>query len=801
MSNSSNLCPNCQTELPPDGATVCYSCGFTLTLPEKTPSSVRWLGERRQVTILFADLASYTSASEKADPEDVIDMLNNLFSRLMDECDKEEGYLDKTVGDEMMVLFGAPKAHEDDPARAVRAALAMKAAMEELTPIVRQKVKIPGKINIGINTGSVVWGELGPVGRTAPTVIGDVVNLAARLESYATDGQIIVSESVYHRTRDQFDYEVLDPIEVKGKSGKIPVYMPLKPRKKITTSLSTTETDIPFTGREQELDALHAYWSRAKMGYSQIVLVSGEAGMGKSRLLREFTNNVSSLKSSQTPIIIQTYRESTSSNTYRPLANLVGRLFGLVANDTEVIRRRKISDRAQVLGITSSKFLPLMGYLLGWYKEDPRFNNPQGQQSLNQLHVSAIDSAVDLFFKQSTRRPTLILVDDLQRADSKMIEWLNRLAIASQMLQQKPTDYQLMIVAATRPQVDAPVSTLKADNIISLPPLNDAIRRTLITNLLPGQGLPASLITRLSKESEGNPFYLVEVARGLVQSGQLVKHGGNWRLTRSVDQLDVPHSVEALLLSKLDTLSPDARRVLQHGSVIGFSFSYRLLAAITPVENLNEALSTLLKRGFIKEKEDVEPGEAFVFSQAVLREVTYNSILRKTRRELHKLISELVEDEENPNGENVESLVYNYASGGEQEKMIAYNWLAGRHALEQFQFETAFNHLEQAWRTMAEIPNPDPEVYYSLAEALGDSGTFTGHFAQAATCYQTAWGLAGNDPEKHAQLHYKSGRLHYYQANTTPAYEAFEKALKLAGNNPDLVAQIEAKIRLLFDMG
>lgn len=800
MTQPAETCPNCRQPLPP-GVTACPNCRQAIS---PAPAQTSWLGERRQVTILFADLASYTSASEKADPEDVVDMLNTLFSRLMAECDKEGGYLDKTVGDEMMVLFGAPKAHEDDPARAVRAAMAMKAAMEELTPIVRQKVKIPGKINIGINTGSVVWGDLGPVGRTAPTVIGDTVNLAARLESYATDGQIIVSEAVYHRTRQLFDYEILEPIEVKGKSGKIPIYMPLRPLQKTETVITDPfEVKSPLIGREQELDALHAYWLRAKSGYSQILLISGEAGIGKSYLLTEFLNTVNTLKvDKKTPIILQTRRETTPGNRYRPLNDLVSQLFGLVDNDTEVIRRRKIEDRAQVLGITSSKFLPLMGYLLGWYQQDPRLENSQEQQNLSHLHVAAIDAAVDLFFKQSVRRPTLLIIDDLDRADAKVVEWLNRLIIASQMLQAEPTQYQLMIVAAMRPRTDSPVGTLQTQNVITLSPLDEAMRKYLLANLLPGQGLPMSLITRLCKESEGNPFYLVEVARGLVQSGQLVKHGDTWRLTRPVDQLDVPHSVEGLVLSKLDTLDPDARRTLQHASVIGHNFTYKLLAAITPIANLDQALNSLKERGFITEKElSVTQDRTFTFTQVVLREVTYNSILRKTRRELHKLISEMAEDEEASKGVNMGSLVYQYASGGEQEKMIAFNWLTGKHALDRFQPEEAYHYLEQAWNTLVEIRNPDPEVYINLAEALGDAGTFTGHFAQATTCYQTAWSLAGANAERKAALYYKMGRLHFYQGDVPAAAEDYQNALRLGGHNVELCAQIKAEIRLLFDMG
>ncbi len=806
MSNPPTTCPTCQASLPAE-ARYCPECGYSLLkLPNMpAPPSPQWLGERRQVTVLFADLASFTAASEKADPEDVIDMLNTVFTRLMVECEKEGGYLDKIMGDAMMVLFGAPKAHEDDPARAVRAALAIQNAMHGLNSIMREKVGRACKISIGINTGSVVWGELGPKGKTALTVIGDTVNLAARLEDFAVGGQIIVSEAVYHRTKDFFEYEAIDPIAVRGKSGLISAYVPLQLRRKVQRRHDQTETNIPFVGREQKMDLLHAYWSRAGAGFSQIVLLTGEAGLGKTRLVTEFIKSMDLYNHEKRPLILRARHKSNAGHEYRPLADLIGQFFGMAENDTGVIRRRKIEDRAQVLGITSNKFLSLIGYLLGWYRQNEPEDQTEAkkQHNMNYLHVAAVDAAVDLFFKQSMRRPTLLVIDDLQWADPQVVEWLNRLIITSKMIDSDPGTYRLMVLTVSRPRFDAPLNTLQTENVIRLSPLSEANRRVLINHLLPGQGLPASLITRLSKESEGNPFYLQEVARELVQSGQLARHGNRWQLTRSVDQLDVPHSIEGLVLAKLDTLTPTDRRVLQHASVIGMLFSHHLLAKITPVENLNNSINNLIKQGLIKEIESAQSGRVYSFTQAVVREVTYNSILRKTRRELHELIVELAAEQSPKQAKDAETLAYNYAANGSDEKMIAYNWLAGRHALERFQFDVAFHHLQMAWDTLMEMSNPNPEVYHNLADALGDACTFTSHFTQAATCYQTAWSLIDNDPQKQAVLHYKLGRLHFYQANVSAALEDYQKALKTtaAHPNPELTAQIEAELRLMFDFG
>ena len=803
--SSFSTCPVCQNPIP-DNARYCPQCGKPLFASDShpvAPLTDRWLGERRQVTILFADLGSFTAASEKADPEDVIDMLNTVFTRLMVECEKEGGFLDKTVGDEMMVLFGAPKAHEDDPARAVRAALAMQQEMKNLAGFMRRKVGHICDINIGINTGSVVWGELGPEGHTALTVIGDAVNLAARLEDYATGGQIIVSEAVYHRTSDLFEYEILEAIEVKGKSGYIPIYSPLGEKETTRKAREEIARTVPFVGRQQEFDLLHAHWSRAGAGYPQIVLLKGEAGLGKTRLATEFVNSLNKYAHAKHPIILRAQNLSGNREAYKPLAQITEQYFGLVENDTDVIRRRKIEDRISALGITSNKFIPLMGYLLGWYTSQLNTDDPEAKRNLAYLHGAAIDAAVDLFFKQASRRPTLVIIDDLQWGDEQIIEWLQRVVTASQMVRVQSGGFQLMVLAIARPRFDLSLNNVQISNIINLSPLSEAERREMLGHILPGEGIPATLITRLTKESDGNPFYLLEVTRELVQSGQLILSSGRWELTRTVDQIEVPHSIEGLVLAKLDTLTPDDRRVLQHASVIGMTFNEKLLKEITPIDTIDVALENLLKQGLIRHTGNTEKGRTFTFAQAVVREVTYNSILRKTRRELHELIADLTVDEARTPTQNLEALAHDYATRGQDEKMIAYNWLAGRHALEKFKFDEAYHHLQMAWDALIEIPKPNPEIYQNLADALGDAATFTSHFNQAAICYQTAWNLIQNDPEWQATLHYKMGRLHFYQGDPTTALEDYQQALKTTAEYPypQLRAQIEAEIRLLYDLG
>ncbi len=790
-------CDGCSKPLP-YAVNYCPNCGH----PQAVNTDQLWMGDRRLVTVIFADLSSFTATSEKADPEDVIDMLNQVFSRLAEEYDREGGYLDKTVGDQLMVLFGAPRAHEDDSIRAVRAALGMQAAMEELAPVMREKVGHAFKLNIGINTGIVVWGRMGPAGRMAATVIGDDVNLASRLEHYATDGQIIVSDPVYSLTRQHFEYEVLEPISVKGKTHPVPIYQPLRPRQSFHERKQHAERLKPMVERDREIQLLHAHMSHAMAGHARLVLLTGAAGIGKSRLMSEFVGDINNYSFSKRPIILQTYGGAGTSDSYSPLAELCTQLFDIKPEDNTLAQRRKIEDRGRILGLTDRNLVPLAGYLLGWYQNDERLAS--ASQNLEQIRNSALAMAVSIFLKQATRRPLLIAIDNLQWADANSQAWLQMLGSTKAHQQFALNAYNLLLVAAIRPQQELPLETIHADEIIEMAPLSQMAQRDLIYSLLPGAELPGSLMERLVNESGGNPFYLEEAARGLVQTRQLVRQDGKWQITRPIDQIFIPHSIEGQVMAHLDVLSETSRRVLQHAAVIGMNFSYDILSKITPRSNFDVALEDLLQRALIKETTPADQNEmrTFGFSQVVVREVAYKSMLRKTRRELHQQIAELTEAQQaaQQDGINAELLARHYVVSGDDEKVVVYNWLVGQRALDHLDFDNAYRHLDIAYKALRETDDNNRETALKILSALGDACTFTGNFEQAAACYQQVWGIVQNDPAGLTQLYYKIGRLNLHQGNVDAAATSYQYANNLAADYPELQAQIAAETSLMFDL-
>jgi predicted ATPase len=441
----------------------------------------------------------------------------------------------------------------------------------------------------------------------------------------------------------------------------------------------------------------------------------------------------------------------------------------------------------------------MIGYLLGWYQGDDRLSAYKNE--LATLRNSALQAAATLIFKQAAYRPTLVVIDDLQWADEFSLQWLNALASMKQKDQFQTFDYKLLLLLTVRSQIDLPVESLAIDNILNLSPLDQVGRYELISHLLPGRNLSEALVKRISQESGGNPFYLEEATRGLIESGQLVRKGESWELTRPIQQIVIPPSIEGLVMANLDALNRPTRTVIQHASVIGLQFEFELLATITLVDDLSGILLELERRGFIKSLSQQDNKKVYEFTQILVHEVAYRSLLRKTRRELHERIAQLTETQKGSDDHDIEDLARHYAASGDQGKKLIYNWLAGQSAFERFDYDNAFGYLETAWRSLEEVINPNVELYINVANALGDVSTYTGRYEQAIACYEALHQISSTDPQTLGILIHKMARLCLYQLNIECANHYYQQALELSLGNSPLLTRIDAEIRILYDLG
>ncbi len=587
-------CPACQQSNPAI-AKFCMHCGYPLVdEPEGAlfsplspndlalASALQRPGERRVVTILFADLTGFTALSETMDPEALRNLMNGCFDHLVPIVEKYEGVVDKFIGDEIMALFGAPIAHEDDPARALHAALEM---MEALQDFNAQQGSDLG-LHIGINTGLVVTGGMGSQGRQQYSVLGDAVNLAARLESASTRGQIFLGPDTYRLAAPLFDFQSLEPMQVKGKQEPVQVYQLLGVKQSPERVRGLTGLDSPLVGRQRELDALLQLNETMAARKGKIVLLIGEAGLGKSRLMAEWRQAASfdppEIESSDQRGF--EWREGRCLSygqglAYHLLIDISRAFFGISASMPEVEARARVWSALQAkFGTEAADLYPYLAHLIGLQLDDVANERVSGltPQALQNQYMMTIRQILE---RASESGPLGLIFEDIHWADPSSVELLLKLMPLVETL-------PILFCFVTRPDYEAPGWKLVTaaqesftDHTLSLnlSSLPDHHSRELISNLLEIESLPEHIRNLILKRSEGNPFFVEEVIRMLIDSGGIIQKGNRWIACEKIDSVEIPDNLQGLLLARIDRLPDDIMHTLRVASVIGRQFSVRVL--------------------------------------------------------------------------------------------------------------------------------------------------------------------------------------------------------------------------------
>jgi class 3 adenylate cyclase/tetratricopeptide (TPR) repeat protein len=610
-------CPSCGAEVP-EGFAFCGRCGASLAAGPRVE-------ERRVVTVLFCDLAGFTARSDRADPEDVRALLRPYHARLRHEIERFGGMVDKFIGDGVMGVFGVPSAHEDDPERAVRCGLAILEATDEL--------QLP--VRIGVNTGEVVvaadrhWSE---------GVVGDVVNTASRLEGVAPVGGVLVGEATWRATRALFDYEPMTPVVVKGKADPLPVWRAASARSRLGVADDRAPA-TPFLGRDGELRRLQEHYRRALEERSvRLVTVSGEPGVGKSRLVREFRAFVDAR-----PELVNwrqghclPYGEGIS---FWALGEVLKAQAGVLEFDDPATVAAKLADTvaAAVAAPAERQWLETrLGPLLG-LAGDPQARTGTPEQA------EAFTAWRRFLEALAARRPLVLVVEDLHWADDALLAFLRHLV-------EEAAGVPLLVVATARPELfdrdpgwgRGPDGRAAA---VALEPLSHTDTAGLITALL-GRAVAhdqahATLLGRIG----GNPLYAEQVCRMLDDRGLLEGDGGTLRLTAADTVL--PDSLQALIAARLDTLAPDLRALLQDAAVVGTVFwPGALLAAGGHDPGRTRAdLDELARRAFIRavRGSSVAGEDEYAFWHSLTREVAYAQLPRAARIARHRAVAAWIE--------------------------------------------------------------------------------------------------------------------------------------------------------------
>ena len=658
-------CPSCGAELPSAEAKFCPGCGHQLDQGEAAAQAERlarfipaelqaklaaaragggMAGERRIVTMLFCDVTGSTAAAQNLDPEEWAEIMNGAFEHLIAPVYRYEGTLARLMGDAILAFFGAPIGHEDDPERAVLAGLDILASIEPYKAQVKERWGFDFDVRVGINTGLVVVGEVGSDLRLEYSALGDAVNMAARMESTATPGTIQITEATHKLIAPLFDFEDLGAIEVKGHDQPVHAFRVLAAKAERGQQRGIEGLTSPLVGREKELAQLQDAVGELLVGRGQIVSVMGEAGLGKSRLVAELRADVLARE----PNLLWLEGRSLSYDASTPYAPMIDLLSGYLeigkesANGGGYAALRERIER--VMGERVRETAPFIASMLGVPVDPPDADSVRFLQP-PQLREGVFSAVCALLERLAADRPVVVMLEDLHWADPTSLELFEHLLPL-------PERSMLMVLALFRPQRQDPswhfheVAERDYEHLyttVRLEPLDDAGSRELIENLLRIEGLSENVRALILAKAEGNPFFVEEVVRSLLDSGVVVPEGDHWRSTRELDDIAVPDTLSAVITTRLDRLDEVSKQVIQAASVIGREFAVETLSAIAASNGGIEApLADLQRRGLVRESSRI-PERRYRFKHALTQDTAYASLLLRNRRELHLRVGDLLE--------------------------------------------------------------------------------------------------------------------------------------------------------------
>jgi class 3 adenylate cyclase len=685
-----------------DCAPLAYTPSY---LAEKILTSRSALeGERKQVTVLFADLKGSMELLAERDPEEARQLLDPVLHRMMEAVHRYEGTVNQVMGDGIMALFGAPLAHEDHAVRACYAALAMQDTMRRYSEEVRRTHGVEVQIRVGLNSGEVVVRAIGNDLHMDYSAIGETTHLAARMEQFAPPGTIRLTAATLRLVEGFMRVNALGPVPVKGLTAPVEVFdlvgaSALRHRLQAAAARGLTR----FVGRDMELAALGQALVRTAAGHGQVVALVGEAGVGKSRLVYECVHS----HQTQGWLVLESASVSYGKATpYFPVLDLLRRYTRVDERDDTRTIRAKVTGQLLTLDETLQDAMPPLLALLDALPDDSpflRLDPPQRRQR-------TLTALKRVLLRESQVQPMLVVFEDLHWIDSETQ------ALLDSLVESLPTA-RLLLLVNYRPEYQHGWSGKTYYTQLRLDPLPPASAAEVLQALLGDDAGLLPLTQLLIARTEGNPFFLEESVRTLVETGLLVGAPGAYRLAQPLDTLHVPATVQAVLAARIDRLPPEEKRLLQTAAVIGTEVPMPLLQAIAelPEAAFHHGLAHLQAAEFLYETR-LFPEHVYTFKHALTHEVAYGGLLQERRRVLHArivaVLEALVGDRVT---EQVERLAHHARRGELWTKALAYCRQAGTKALARSAYRETVTAFEQALVALQHLP----EERDTLAQAEG----------------------------------------------------------------------------------
>jgi class 3 adenylate cyclase len=575
----------------------------------------RLAGERKLVTVLFADIAGYSGLAAELGEEALFALMDELYEVLIHEVHRYEGTVNELTGDGLVAFFGAPLAVEQAPQRAVRAALALQEAVAQLSAEAERARGVRLQLRIGINTGPVIVGTVGNNLRMDYKAIGNTVNLAARMEQAAAPGTVQLTEHTYKLVAGYFDCDDLGLTRVKGLAGKVRVYRVTGERgARARIDVARERGFTRLVARERELALLRHCFELAQGGRGQAVSIIGDAGLGKSRLLYEFRQTLAGADCTWLDGRCHPYGTALA---YLPVMDLLKQYFQIDVSDRGEDIQRKVTDRLAQLGTVLAAAAP---YLLHLLAVETQGDLPVGPSPEAVKHQT-FEALCGLVSESAAHRPLILTIEDLHWADTTSVEFLT-------FLLEHMAGSRVLLVCTYRPDFASLWSGKSYHSVLTLPPLAPSEGRQMLTALLGTVYIQDELAALVLDKADGVPFFLEELVKALQETGSIEQHDGQWRLTTQATDTPVPDSVEEVLMARIDRLSEGAKSVLQMGAVIGREVSGELLGEIAglPEWELTTHLASLTKAELLYAR-GLPPQTTYLFKHALTQEVAYRSLL------------------------------------------------------------------------------------------------------------------------------------------------------------------------------
>ncbi len=813
-------CPHCGFDNP-EGFNFCGKCGTSLSAPQEFPEDTTIAArsknqtdaarsnkpatsgiesskaERRQITVMFCDLVGSTDLSAQLDPEDFREVVRDYQAASEKAIAAFEGHIAQYLGDGLLVYFGFPTAHENDAQRAVHAGLGIVAEIVRLNERLRAR-EIQLAVRIGIHTGLVVVGEMGGRTRLEHLALGQTPNVAARLQSLAQPNAILLSGMTHKLIQGRFETQALGPHTLKGVTQQLEVYQVLR------TSTASGRFEKParnltrIIGRETELRQMAERWQRVKNEAGQVLLLSGEAGVGKSRLQEVFMEQL--CDEPYATLVCRCSSYETNRALY-PVFDMLERFFEIRREEPGEQRSHDLQKELEQYGLASAEIQILLGNLLS-VSQDSIDNLSYGSTQLQRQKTHR--AILKLLQAMSTRKPLLLTVEDLHWADAATLELLD-------LIVAEITASPVMAFFTFRPAFVPRWEDREHVARIALLPLPAKDTEALIHSLAGGKTLPKEMLRQLVVKTDGVPLFIEELTKMVLESGLLIEHKNHFELAGPLPALAVPTTLHESLMARLDRMAT-VKDVAQLGATIGREFTYELIHLVSQLDHhtLKNELARLVDAGLLYQ-DGAPANEEYVFKHALIRDTAYEALLRSTRQLYHVRIAQvLVEHFPRLIEAKPELIAYHYTEAHVFEQAVPFWYHAGQRASRRSAPDEAMVYFNKGLALIRERAESSERAQHELEFliALGPVLVVTKGYAasEVELTYARARELAvqlGDHPHLNPAV---LGLAIYYliRGEFQPARELAEQALKLATTVQDPAVLVEAHYVLgttLFHLG